>query len=359
MFSVGKRILSLLLTVIVAVPMMLLGPGISAQEVWEKRTIRYQDIEEIVDGSLDFSGQRESLKEMQSLFNQTKTSLDNLAEDLTRQLATLPETSELRGVIQGLLVNTQALSGQVAASATTIGESISQVNSARDQLVVGVKNLFITYNTLYDQRQELSRSLTVIDANLAAAEKQYELGMSTALDLENTRQNRVSVLSGMETMDFQLRNLKRSLNAMIGRNYDDGISIGDIPSPDLSYVEEINFRDDLEDAGGYYGVSSIPSNHEDFEEIKGSFGASLRKQYENIGENQRLLQEAEDALALETKNFEASQLQYDLGMISKLALTNAQDTLDTKKASVKAARDNLFLAIEQYKWAVEYGIISS
>ena len=118
----------------------------------------------------------------------------------------------------------------------------------------------------------------------------------------------------------------------------------------------------MEDAYNNYiswgGSSSVPSNQENFDEEKGSFGASFRKLYENIGDKQRLLTNAQATLALEQKNYDASLKKYQLGMLSELALVSAQDQLDTQKAAVRTAETNLFSAIEQYKWALEYGIIS-
>ena len=88
-------------------------------------------------------------------------------------------------------------------------------------------------------------------------------------------------------------------------------------------------------------------------------GASFRKIYENISEKQRLLEREQQALDLQARTLDAAKLQAEVGMLSPLGLVNAQDQYDTQAAKVKTAQDNLFLAIEQYKWAVDYGIFSS
>ena len=361
----SKRFWSILLAaVLLCCPVGLLGSGTqaSAKELWESKVIAYDDIEDIVDGSLDFSGQSSAINQSIAALKQSQQSLNKLSQQLSSAAAQLPQGSTLADMLNGLQTMTQSLSAQLTSTSNSLSQSMVQIDQARNQVVIGAKNLYIAYNSLVDQQDELRRSLDVFDKNLAASQKQYELGMITALDLENTKSARNTISSGIDTMDLEITALKRSFNTLIGRNYNQGLTIKSLPQPDTYYVEKIHFSDDLQDAYNNYiswgGSSSVPSNQEKFDEEKGSFGASFRKLYENIGDKQRLLTNAQATLALEQKNYDASLKKYQLGMLSELALVSAQDQLDTQKAAVRTAETNLFSAIEQYKWALEYGIIS-
>lgn len=360
-----KRFLSVLLAAaILLCPAGLLGGGThaSAKEIWESKVIAYDDIEEIVDGSLDFSSQTSAINQSIAALQQSQQSLNKLSQQFGSAASQLPPGSEAAEMLSGLQVVTQTLGMQISSTSGSLSQSISQIDQARNQLVIGAKNLYIAYNSLVDQQDELRRSLDVFDKSLAASQKQYELGMITELALENTKSARTAISAGIDTLDLEIASLKRSFNTMVGRNYNQGLTIKSLPQPDTAYVEKIKFSDDLEDAYnnymGFGGSASIPSNNENFDEEKGSFGASFRKLYESIGDKQRQLEKEQATLALEQRNYDASKKRYDLGMLSSLALTSAQDKLDTQKAKVHTAESNLFSAIEQYKWALDFGIIS-
>ena len=334
------------------------GP-VSAAEIWEKKSISYENIEEIVEGSLDFSGASSQLESILSSLSQAQSGLSSFSQKLDLALAQTP-SGTLHDLLAGLKLNTETLKGQISLSIASYEGNIDQVAQAEDQVVVGVKTLYITYNSLSDQRDELSRSLRVLESNLEAYRLQYELGMITKLELDKMEENKAAVSSGITTMDLELKNLRRTFNTMLGRNYDEGLTIGSLPRPDLAYVEDINFKDDLEYVVSSYGSgSTVPSNFEDYDETKDVTGASFRKIYENISEKQRLLERERQALDLQARTLDAAKLQAEVGMLSPLGLVNAQDQYDTQAAKVKTAQDNLFLAIEQYKWAVDYGIFSS
>lgn len=360
-----KRLVSILLAaVLLCGPAGLIGgTTASAKESWESRVISYDNIEEIVDGSLDFSSQAAALNQALQALKQTQQGLNQFSQQLANAQAQLPEGSELAGVLSGMQLVTGSLNSQLASNSNSMSQSSVQIDQARDQIVIGAKNLFIAYHSLEDQKQELQRSLDVFDKNMAAYEKQYELGMITALDLENMKASRNTINSGLDTMEMEITALRRSFNTLIGRNYSQALTLKSLPRPDTDYVDKIKFSDDLEDAvsnnSAWGGSASIPSNNENFDENKGSFGASFRKLYENIGDKQRLLEKEQNTLALETKNYEASKRKFDLGMLSQLAMVSAQDKLDAQTAKVKTAETNLFSAIEQYKWALDFGIIAS
>ena len=361
-----KRFLSALLAAaILCCPAGLLGGGTQAyaKDIWESKVIAYDDIEDIVDGSLDFSGQSGALNQSIAALQQSQQNLNKFSQDLSSIASGLPQGSDLATLVGGLQLMTQSVSAQLGSTSGSLSQSVSQLGQARDQAVIGAKNLYIAYNALEDQQDELRRSLDVFDKSLAAGQKQYELGMITELALENTKSARATISAGIGTLDLEITALKRSFNTLIGRNYNQGLTIKSLPQPDIHYVEKIKFSDDLKDAynnySGWGGGSSIPSNNENFDEEKGSFGASFRKLYESIGDKQRALSTAQATLALEQRNYDAAKKKYDLGMLSQLSLVSAQDKLDAQKAKVNTAQADLFSAIEQYKWALDYGVLST
>lgn len=332
---------------------------VQAAEVWERNTVSYRNIEEVVEGSLDFAGTASQINGVISSLEEAQKGLNQISQALEKQIPQNPQDPSYL-TLYALKTNTDLLNAQIGMSLTSYRESRNQITQAKDQVVVGLNTLYITYNTLSDQRDEVSRSLRVYDKTLEAYRLQYELGMITKLELDQMEENRAVISGSIDTIDLQLKNMRRTFNTTIGRNYNRSLSIGSLPSPDLKYVEEINFGDDVEYVVDSYGSGdTFVSNSEKYDEYKGSNAAALRRLYENIGEKQRLLEQEERALELESRSLEASKLQAELGTISQLQLVAAQDQYDTQAAAVKTAKTNLFTAIEQYRWMVDYGYISS
>lgn len=327
----------------------------ASEDLQTPRVINYDDIEGIVEesgmGNADMSGMLKALE-------QSLGELGALQKSLQDQIAALPPGSPSIPLLQSQLAQVTANYLNTSMTYSSFKNTASQLTSAHDQLVIGGKTLYITYNTLSDQVSELRRSKSVFEVSLAAAQKQYELGMITELALENTKNAGKAIDTGIDTMNFQLTNLKRSFNNMIGRNYNGQLTIRGIPyTKMLTKLDDIKYSDDLEKAQDHTDSANLTSNSE-IDSDKDSFSASFRKLYETVNLKKTALESEERSLALEEKNFAASQLQYDLGMLSKLGLTNAQDKLDTQKAKVRTAQTDLFTAYEQYQWAIDYGIIS-
>lgn len=279
------------------------------------------------------------------------------------------DLSSLEGAINGIDASIKALQGQLAGadeiqaatiqsniallniSRQNLQSSLTQAESAQEQMVISVETLFISYNSLEDQRDELKRSLTVLDANLRAAELQNELGMMTDMDLASVRQSRYTLTNSISVMEDQLRMMGYSINVMIGREYDAPLRILELPELTQEEDLKINHRKDLENALSVYSASS--------EMAEEQFKVSYENLYRDVEQKERLLELEKQNLELAQQTFDAQKSKHELGMLSDLGLVSAQDTLDTQKAKVKTAETNLFTSIKLYWHAVEDGIVVS
>ena len=142
---------------------------------------------------------------------QSQQSLNKLSQQLSSAAAQLPQGSTLADMLNGLQTMTQSLSAQLTSTSNSLQPVNGADRSGAQPSGNWCKNLYIAYNSLVDQQDELRRSLDVFDKNLAASQKQYELGMITALDLENTKSARNTISSGIDTMDLEITALKRTL----------------------------------------------------------------------------------------------------------------------------------------------------
>ena len=83
----------------------------------------------------------------------------------------------------------------------------------------------------------------------------------------------------------------------------------------------------------------------------GKIEASLTKLYQTISEKQRLLSVENEILTVKQKNVDAAIVKYDRGMISKLDFNAVHNEYNTQASKIEVGKFNLFIAIEQYKWA--------
>ena len=82
---------------------------------------------------------------------------------------------------------------------------------------------------------------------------------------------------------------------------------------------------------------------------------------ERLGLRRRLTEaetRAETALALEEASYAAAQLKHSQGTISQNALLTAADELESARDAVNSAAIDLFSAYNNYRWAVDHGILN-
>ena len=72
-----------------------------------------------------------------------------------------------------------------------------------------------------------------------------------------------------------------------------------------------------------------------------------------------MLESAQSALAWQQTLLETAQTRYDLGLVSQSAVLDAQDDVDAAQSTVDSAWRNLFTARNNYRWAVECGLIQA
>lgn len=329
------------------------APAAFAADAWDVKNVSYDDIEELVEDCVNFS---DAVSELQSVTG----SLSSYAATLTSQLSTLePGSAEYQSVSNQLALVKASLV-QIGATTSILEQSMGGKDTPHDVTVIAARTLFISFNSLRDQLNEMIRKQTVYNANLSNVQQLHDGGYVSDLQLEQTKAQGDSLQASIQTMQSQLEALKRSFNTMLGRNYNHSLDIHSLPFARLSDVSKIKFKDDLADALVIYpgDTSGSAYKNPDYDEEKGSFAASFRKLYDAVNDKNNLLAVEQKALAVEQKNFDASKKLYDAGLLSQLSLINAQGQLDTQYAKVKAAQTALFSAYEKYQWAVQYGIIS-
>ena len=250
-----------------------------------------------------------------------------------------------------------------------------QVENTADQLVMGAQNQYVTLCTLADSVTDLERSIAALDRNIAVLEKQYEIGMVSALEVETIKNQRIAAVSGKTTLENQIASLENTLSLTLGNDAGTTVHVQQVPEVTAKQLREMNYDKDLEQAqaNSYTlwqkkdALRQASNDYEDDvtstldaynaakidlaaaeEQLKNNF----RALFNDVTEKKRLVDESGDDLALAETNFAVSQTKYDQGMLSQLDYLSAQDTLETARAAVTTAKTNLFTSYNTYQWAV-------
>lgn len=249
-----------------------------------------------------------------------------------------------------------------------------QIENIRQSLTVAAQGVYLALVSLEDGLDTLDRNLDSLDRQIAVMEKQVEIGMAAPLTLENLRYSRTTLTSQRETLVTQQKQAQNQLAMLCGGNADSRLRITSVPQVTSAQLREMDYEDDLEQAlGNSYSIwvkqdamRQASNDYEDnvtstvdyfeaakldLENEKENVTSSFRSLYTDVQEKQRLLQEAEEAYAMEEKNFAVDELQYERGMISQLDYQTAQDDLAAKQDAVDSAEIELFTAYNTYDWA--------
>ena len=270
---------------------------------------------------------------------------------------------------------------------------IRQLENAQDQVAMAGESLYIALTEMELNGQTLSRSITALDRTIKELNLRYDLGQISALTLEQTKAGRTSALSGQETLTMNIGTYKTQLEQMIGAELTGKIKLQGLPQvtaqqlaamdldKDLAAAKEASYtlfaaqrtlddaRDDFKDTAeaNMYNTGKyqyVTAQHQwqaaqyTYNAAVQSFETSFRTLYLQVKDYQQVLQAAKTALATEQDNFAAAQKKHDLGNLSDNALADAKDKVSEAQDKVDGAAIDLFSAYNNYRWAVDHGILN-
>ena len=266
-----------------------------------------------------------------------------------------------------------------------------QLENAENQVVMGAETLYMAILEMQNTRASLQRQLDALDRTVEEMELRYKLGQISALTLQQVKDGRTQLSSGIATLDMNIRNYTRQLEVMLGLEQTGSLTLAEPPQVSDKQVAEMDYDTALAAAKEKsYDLFAAQKTLDDAEEtykdsIKGygqnnyhyksavhtyeaakytyqstvqSFEMNFRTMYDAVADYQQVLKASQSALDYQKNACAASQLKYQQGTISKNSLLEAQDSLASAEADVATAKHNLFSAYHTYLWAVEYGILN-
>lgn len=264
---------------------------------------------------------------------------------------------------------------------------IRQLKNAQDQIVLLGENLYVGLEKMEVQETALQRQLAALNRTVEELELRYRLGQVSALQLEQAKAGRTSLVSGLETLRMNIDTYKLQLESMIGAEMKGEIKLGAVPDVTEKQLNAMDLETDLKtaksksyelfdadetlkDAIDKYSKTVTTTNETSSKHTAKAarithsatyqnYELKFRALYDQVGDCKQILEAAKVSLASEQSGYAASKLRYEQGTISKNKLLEAEDALHTAEEKVKTASVDLFSAYNTYCWAVQHGIINN
>lgn len=270
---------------------------------------------------------------------------------------------------------------------------VRQLCDAENQLLMAGQTLYINLLGLEDQSAALTRQTAALDRTIEEVKLRYELGQVSAMTLQQTEAGKAQVESGKAALDAAVAQLRRQLNAMIGEELTAPLTLNALPEVTAEQLAAMDVEKDLEKAKAvsydlYAAKLTLDDADEEYKDKAGDLGynkdnyeyiavkhrwqaaqytynaavqnfeLSFRSLYDSVQSYASALNAAKVSLECERSDLAAAQLRYEQGTISENALHTAEDELYTAQDTVSGAERDLFTAYNNYRWAVDYGLLA-
>ena len=270
---------------------------------------------------------------------------------------------------------------------------VRQLRNMQDSLTAMGESLYVNLLSLEDQSAALTRQTAALDRTIEEVKLRYELGQVSAMTLQQTEAGKAQAESGKAAIDAAVAQLRRQLNAMIGEELTAPLTLNALPEVTAEQLAAMDVEKDLEKAKAvsydlYAAKLTLEDADEEYKDKAGDLGynednyeyiavkhrwqaaqytynaavqnfeLSFRSLYDSVQSYASALNAAKVSLECERSDLAAAQLRYEQGTISENALHTAEDELYTAQDTVSGAERDLFTAYNNYRWAVDYGLLA-
>ena len=297
------------------------------------------------------------------------------AEDKQQQTASLLAYKSTYLTQQG------QLQSYASGLSSLAGQSSTQISANGYQIIMGCETMYITLVGLEIQEDALVRQLASLDRTIAELKIRQEGGQVSQLQVMEAESGRASLVSGLTTLRMNMTNLRMQLENMLGEKITGTTAVGTLPRVTSEQLAAIDLEKDLkmvlrrspavqaaeDQESSLYssGMSSLGADIWDGMTSAADYGVksaklqaemNFRSLYAELMDCRQVLTAAQGALEVEQLAYQAAELKFKQGAISKNALLTAADELQTAKEAVLTAENSLFSTYNEYNWAVKHGI---
>ncbi len=265
---------------------------------------------------------------------------------------------------------------------------VRQLENGLDQLVSGGQTLYLTTLDLEQTLSDGQRGLAALDRSLTELRLRQRLGQVSQQQVAALEQTRASTVSQLTTLENGIRGCKLQLQNLLGEPPTGQLTLAPLPQADEADWAHLDYDADLaaakeaswtlynaqltlddakdqwrEDRKTGWKYAQEMADHTyaaaqaSYTAAVQSFETSFRSLYDALADQEQALAAKQAESAYQAQLLATAQAQYDRGMISRNALLSAQDDLAAAQSAEETARRALFTARNQYRNAVERGLL--
>lgn len=266
-----------------------------------------------------------------------------------------------------------------------------QLEDASNQILMTGERLYINTLSLEQSADEVKHNIAMLERNIKNISLQQTLGMATEADVQALEVSLGNVSSQLQSINTAMKTNKMQLQKLLGETPTGNLTLAGLPvlleeafsgmnyEADLAAAKEVSWstrsaekaledaKDDFDDAKSKYTPLSYKYEVAEhtwneaqltYESAIKDFETAFHANYNSVLDNKKTLESTTAATNYQVSQYKIAQLQYDVGIISQSALSNAKDGLAVAQTLQTIAEYNLFNAYNSYCWAKEFGIVS-
>lgn len=348
------------------------------------KSVNFYDLEELVKkNNLNYLSLRSTIDYMKEL-EDTEETLDKSIQQLKGAIAALDPGAAGYETQAAYLNGKLAEAQQAKAAISPMIQDTSKMGSGCCQIIWGAETLYIALVGMEQQETALERKLTSLDRTIEELKVRAQWGQVSQLQLKEAESGRGSLVSGLTTLRMNITSCKMQLEQMLGEKTTGTMVLEPLPvvsaeqlgaldpEADLKEAKKKNFDLRAAEAAEWDAVAattemgSLSVAMELMADAAGYAADEAAQQVElkfrllnlQLQDQRQVLAAAVSALETERLAYQAQELKYQQGAISKNALLTAEDELKTAQEAVQTAQDNLFSTYNNYRWAVDHGLLN-
>ena len=329
----------------------------------------YKDADNSMDDALKqldkgISGYQNSIRQLYAQMDSMTSEAERLAAQ--NQISALQNTLATLEVQRGYIQSIQEVN-------TTMSDMMGSMANGSGMSSSDLTNYYLQFSEVEATMVKAAQSMYSSDyiTPAAACLVQKELGMCTDNDVADALYNVTSIKNSITSLENQMVSLKQEFCKLVGKDFNEDITFGELPEVDYEYIASIDLYQDIDRAlSKNYSVrnkQNVMNNNNGpgrtYESRKSDL-YSLNAERDNVRtevnaaylEIQTKMTEltmAEEKLANAERQIKQVEEQYNLGLISRLEYEQKKLSYISEETACKTAESALLDAVNTYKWAVQ------
>lgn len=262
-------------------------------------------------------------------------------------------------------------------------DTVLSLQSGINQIVQAGQNTYIGISLMNRKLEDANRGMETMARAETRLNLMHALGLASDMDLQALQNQKAMADSQISSLKFQIETYLDNLKLLLGEDLEGTLTLGGLEAITEEQIVQLDFnadletglaanldcyqarravedaKDDWDDAG--YNDTVARNTYESTVYRAGASESAFKMQaetiYRTLSEKCRLVKSAQANLLYEQKNFDSLQIKYQVGLISKYDLDNAQSAVADKQAAVAEEQVGLYSAWVAYQWMTK-GLIS-